>query len=208
MQGTQVRSLVWEEPPCAGQLSPRVREPMVCPKRRHRNEEPELHNSRVTPPATTRASLCSSKDPAQPKINTFFKEGNKLLMQQFGWVSMALCCCCCQLLSHIRLFATPWTAARQAPLSTGFSRQEYWSGQPLPSPGDLPDPGIKPGSPELQADSLLSEPPGKPEGHYPEWEKVNLRKGTYSMIPCIWHLGWGGFAVQHGMWDLSSPTRD
>ena len=49
--------------------------------------------------------------------------------------------------------------AHQAPLSTEFSRQEYWSGLPFPTPGDLPDPGIKPGSPALQADSLLSEPP-------------------------------------------------
>ena len=57
---------------------------------------------------------------------------------------------------------TPQTAARQAPLSMEFSRQEYWSGLPFPSPGDLPGPGIKPGSPVLQADSLLSEPPGKP----------------------------------------------
>ena len=52
-------------------------------------------------------------------------------------------------------------SARQAPLSTRFSRQEHWSGLPFPSPGDLPDPGIKPASPALQADSLLSEPPGK-----------------------------------------------
>ena len=52
---------------------------------------------------------------------------------------------------------TPWTLARQAPLSMGFSRQEYWSGLPLPSPGDLPDPGIKPRCPTLQADSLLTE---------------------------------------------------
>ena len=65
-------------------------------------------------------------------------------------------------LSHVWLFATPWTVARQAPLSMGFSRQEYWSGLPFPSPGDLPDPGIEPASPALQADSLLSEPPGKP----------------------------------------------
>ena len=49
--------------------------------------------------------------------------------------------------------------AHQAPLSTEFSRQEYWSGLPFPTPGDLLDPGIKPGSPALQADSLLSEPP-------------------------------------------------
>ena len=57
--------------------------------------------------------------------------------------------------------ATPWTAARQAPLSMEFSRQEYWSGLPCPSSGDLPKPGIEPGSPTLQADSLPSEPPGK-----------------------------------------------
>ena len=52
---------------------------------------------------------------------------------------------------------TPWTVAHQAPLSMGFSRQEYWSGSPFPSPGDLPDPGIEPGSPALQADSLPTE---------------------------------------------------
>ena len=57
---------------------------------------------------------------------------------------------------------TPWTAAHQAPQSMGFSRQEYWSGLPFLSPGDLPDPGIKPRSPTLVADALTSEPPGKP----------------------------------------------
>ena len=66
------------------------------------------------------------------------------------------------LLSCVQLFLTPWTGAHQAPLSTGFPRQEYWSEFPFPPPGDLPDPGIKPGSLALQADSLLSEPPGKP----------------------------------------------
>ena len=55
-------------------------------------------------------------------------------------------------LSRVRLFATPWTVAHQAPLSMGFSRQEYWSGLPFPSPGDIPDPGIEPRSPVLQAD--------------------------------------------------------
>ena len=61
-----------------------------------------------------------------------------------------------------QLFQTPCdpvTVARQAPLSMGFSRQEYWSGLLFPSPGDLPDPGIEPGSPTLQADALPSEPP-------------------------------------------------
>ena len=57
---------------------------------------------------------------------------------------------------------TPWTLAHQAPLSMGFSRQEYWSGLPFPSPGDLPHLGIESGTPALQADSLLSELPGKP----------------------------------------------
>ena len=54
----------------------------------------------------------------------------------------------------------PWTVAHQAPLSMGFSRQEYWSGLPLPTPGDLPEPGIEPRSPALQADSLLFESEG------------------------------------------------
>ena len=61
---------------------------------------------------------------------------------------------CAQSLSY----ATAGTVARQAPLSMGFFRQEYWSGLPFPSPGDLPNPGIKPGSPALQTDALPSEP--------------------------------------------------
>ena len=59
-------------------------------------------------------------------------------------------------------FATPWTVTCQAPLSMGFPRQEYWSGLPLPSPGDLPDPGIEPKSPALAGGFFTSEPPGKP----------------------------------------------
>ena len=62
------------------------------------------------------------------------------------------------LLSCVRLVTTPWTVAHQAPPSMGFSRQEYWSGLPFPSPGDLPDPGIEPRSPTSQADALTSEP--------------------------------------------------
>ena len=65
-------------------------------------------------------------------------------------------------LSHVQLFATPWTVAYQASPSMGFSRQGYWSGFPFPSPGDLPDPAVELGSPALQADALPSEPPGKP----------------------------------------------
>ena len=64
-------------------------------------------------------------------------------------------------LSHVRLFVTLWTVTYQASPSMGFSRQEYWSGLPFPSPGDLPYPGIEPGSPALEAGTLTSEPPGK-----------------------------------------------
>ena len=60
-------------------------------------------------------------------------------------------------LSHVRIIVTPLTAAYQAPPSMGFSRQEYWSGLPFPSPGDLPNPRIEPGSPALQTDALPSE---------------------------------------------------
>ena len=67
-----------------------------------------------------------------------------------------------KLLSRVRLFATRWTVAHQAPPSMGFSRKEYWSGLPFPSPGNLPAPRIEPRSPALQADTLTSEPPGQP----------------------------------------------
>ena len=71
--------------------------------------------------------------------------------------------CCAYLLSHVWLFATPWTIAHQAPLSTGILQQQYWTGLPCPSPRDLPNPAIEPWSPALQADSLPSEPPEKPK---------------------------------------------
>ena len=61
-------------------------------------------------------------------------------------------------LSHFQLFATPWPVAYQAPPSMGFSSQEYWSGLPFPSPGDLPEPRIEPGSPTLWTDALLHKP--------------------------------------------------
>ena len=81
-----------------------------------------------------------------------------------------------KLLSHVRLLVTPWTVVYQAPQSMEFSRQEYWSGLPFPSPGDLPNPGIKPRSPTLQADALLSEPPGKP--HIPATRELIFRITT------------------------------
>ena len=77
-------------------------------------------------------------------------------------------------LSRIRLFATPWTVAYQAPLSMGFSSQEYWSGF---SPVDLPDPGMEPRSPALQTDALPSEPPGK---------SIVFSVDGYSILPYIY----------------------
>ena len=80
----------------------------------------------------------------------------------------SFCISCCQIRmcvlscsSCVWLFVTPWTVARQPPLSIGFSRQEYWNGLPCPPPGYLSQAGIEPTSPVLQADSLLSDPPGK-----------------------------------------------
>ena len=67
---------------------------------------------------------------------------------------------CAQSLSHVQLFVTSWAVAHQAPLPMDFSRQEYWSGLPFPSPVDLPDPGKERRSPTSQADSLQFEPPG------------------------------------------------
>ena len=78
---------------------------------------------------------------------------------------------------------TPWTVAHQAPLSMGFSRQEYWSGVPCPSPGDLPNPGTEPRSPTLQVDSSPFEPPGKPmDVIFPLKFKVGQQTGVYSFL--------------------------
>ena len=76
-------------------------------------------------------------------------------------------CLCCAVLSHVQLFATPWTVALQASLPMGFSQQEYWKGLPCPPPGDLLDPGIKLVSPALAGRFLTTESPGKPiYGYY------------------------------------------
>ena len=71
--------------------------------------------------------------------------------------------------SRVRLFAIPWTVVYQASLSMGFSRQEYWSALPFPSPGDLPYPGVEPGSPALQADAQINN-------------NYNFK--------CFWHFPW------------------
>ena len=84
--------------------------------------------------------------------------------------------CCAWSFSRVRLSLTPRTAAHQAPLSMGFPRQEYWSGWPCPPPRDLPNPGVKPGSPALQADSLPAELPGF------IW-KVNRARRWWTSVP-------------------------
>ena len=75
---------------------------------------------------------------------------------------VCVCVCVCELLNRVQLLLTPWTGARQVPLSMGFFRQAYWSRLPCLPPGDLPNSETEPTSPALQADSLLTEPPGKP----------------------------------------------
>ena len=111
-----------------------------------------------------------------------------------------------QSLSHIHLFATPWTVAHQAPLSMEFSQQEYWSGLPFPSAGGLPDPGIKPGSLALQADSLDLSHQGSPNKQpftemrkspqrlrrsicFGEWKSViSLRPVRFTCVCSISHV--------------------
>ena len=95
-----------------------------------------------------------------------------------------------KLLSRVRLFATPWTVTYQAPPSMEFSRQEYWSGLPFPFPGDVPDLGIEPRSPALQADTLPSELPGKPilmkvnYNHPVNWTR-SLQKQLQLALPAV-----------------------
>ena len=81
-------------------------------------------------------------------------------------------------LSHVWLFATPWTVTHQALPSMEFSRQEYWNGLLLPSPGDLPNLGIEPGSPALQVDPLPSEPPGNPLVRWRSFLNMKSNAGT------------------------------
>ena len=103
--------------------------------------------------------------------------------------------CCASLLSCVQLFVTPWTVAHQGPLSVGFCRQEYWSELPCCPPGNLPNPWIEPMSPTLQADSLLSEPPGKPllQDHF--------SSVTHSCLTLLRPHG-----LQHARLSCPSPT--
>ena len=116
----------------------------------------------------------------------------ELLGRYKKWFEERVC-----ILSHIWLFATPWTATRQAPLSMGFSRQEHWSGLSCPPPGHLPNLGIELRSPALWADSLLSEPPGKPK---------NSRVGNLSLLQGIFptqELNWGLLHCRRILYQLS-----
>ena len=120
---------------------------------------------------------------------------------------------CAQSLSCVRVFAMPWTVAHKAPLSMGFSRQEYWSGLPCPPPGGLPNPGIEPKSPPLQAVSLPSEPPGK-ESPCEGTGVLLIRPGTGSLrsrpvqSSCLPGAGPVSETVKSPLWVLdTNPAR-
>ena len=96
------------------------------------------------------------------------------------WLTHYILCMIYRLVAKLcPTLSTAWTVARQAPLSMGFSRQEYWSGLPCPSPGDLPHPGIEPRCPALQADYLLTEPPRRPI--YDTWCISYVLRRVYKM---------------------------
>ena len=111
-------------------------------------------------------------------------------------------------LSCVRLFATPWSIARQAPLSREFSRQEYWSGLPFLSPGDFHNPGSESGSPELKADSLPFESPGKPQtaiktkrvDEFYSWSENRSKPGKSKN----WVLGASSTQKVGGRWEKMS----
>ena len=154
----------------------------------------------LCPPKCRESSGLRSLAPHQPSLlrssDLLWLDKTSLLLMSdpcfkllvFSHTFLAVCipsvlpvCVCAKLLSHVCLFATLWTVARHVPWSMGFSRQGYWSGLPCPSLGDLPDPGIQPSSPALQADSLPSEPPGRPLLSvlwWPKWEG-NPKKRIY-----------------------------
>ena len=106
----------------------------------------------------------------------------------YSVIKQHVICRCNTMLRHsvVSDSVTPWTVAHQAPLSMGFSRQQSWSSLPCPPPGDLPNPGIKPQSPALQVDSLLSEPLGKPKN--PGVGSLSLLQGIFSAQESNWGL--------------------
>ena len=106
----------------------------------------------------------------------------------------------CAVLSHDRLFATLWTVPRQAPLSMGISRQEYWNGLSFPLPRDLPNPGIEPRSPAMQADSLPFQSPGKPKNT--GVDSLSLVQGNF------WRRNQTGVSCTEGGFFTSRGTRE
>ena len=116
--------------------------------------------------------LCINSKEKKVSKNAFFTVPNDLVLaMELYWALLLV-----QSLSHIRLFCDPWSVAHQVSLSKGFLRQEYWSGLPFTSPGDLPDPGIRPGSPALAGRFFSTEPPGKPVLHLHSYQKKKKKK--------------------------------
>ena len=108
-------------------------------------------------------NFCSHKELYINVRSGFIHNSPRLKTAQLSapqWVNGYTDCGCCWV-AKSSSFVNPWTVARQAPLCMGFQRQEYWSGLPFPSPGDLPDPGIEPTSPALVGEFFTTEPPGK-----------------------------------------------
>ena len=120
-------------------------------------------------------------------VITFLPRRKRLLISWLQSPSSVILCV--KSLSCVWLFATPWTVAYQAPPSMGSSRQESWSGLSFPSPGDLPNPGIEPGSPAFQADALTSEPPrshlspNPPSRYFPKQAEKPHSPGMIKVIP-------------------------
>jgi len=143
---------------------------------------------------------------------TVFQQSDQLpwnFSSQPGAVLHCVCVCVCVCVSRSVTsdFVTPWTVAHQTPLFMGFSRQKFWSELPFPSPGDLPDPGIQPISPTFPADSLLSEPPGKP--YAPVTSKFSLCSSSFRMWGTSWNyhalilfLDFLSFPITHSLYFL------
>ena len=152
------------------------------------------------------SSPVDHSDPGIEFTSPALKLDYLLLGHQGSHIHMCMCVCiftlqvitrycamCCVLRHSVMSDSLQpfWNVVRQAPVSMGFSRQDYWSGLPCPPPGDLPNPGIGPWSPTLQADSLPSELPGKPVRH---WDTEYCSLG-YTLGPCssilfivLWYL--------------------
>ena len=127
-------------------------------------------------------NISSSRGSSQPKGWTCVScIGRQMLNHWATWEAHRKRWWWCFVYKSFPTLVTPWTVVHQAPLSMGFSRQEHWSRLSFPSP-DLPDPGIKPGSPALQADSLSTELQGKPKG------KIKENKHNIYLVHCIWNI--------------------